>query len=127
MGAFGFGGTVASCPSWSAGQGARRRMLILYSPPNPNAPHRHQLVESEGYLCYTEPRKNTPPKIINLNYLRDHPGASQPRIMEDLGMTSKNHLQKCPDVGREKGLIRHRGGRGRMSRRYGLVEEEKSN
>lgn len=59
-----------------------------------------------------------------LNYLRDNPGASQAKIMKALGMTSKSHLQKCLDKARASGLVRHRGGRGRGSRGYELVDSE---
>jgi hypothetical protein len=61
-----------------------------------------------------------------LNYLRDNPGASQAKIMEALEMTSKSHLQKCLDIGRATGRIRLRGGRGRGSRGYEVVEEEQN-
>jgi hypothetical protein len=58
-----------------------------------------------------------------LNYLRDNPGSSQSQIMKGLGMTSKSHLQKCLDIARATGLVRHRGGWGRGGRGYELVEE----
>jgi SOS-response transcriptional repressor LexA len=59
-----------------------------------------------------------------LAYLRQNPGASQARIMKALGMTSKSHLQKCLDIARASGMVRHRGGRGRGSRGYEMVDEK---
>jgi hypothetical protein len=57
-----------------------------------------------------------------LNYLRDNPGSSQSQIMKALGMTSKSHLQKCLDIARATGLVRHLGGWGRGGRGYELIE-----
>jgi hypothetical protein len=58
-----------------------------------------------------------------LNYLRENPGSSQSQIMKALGMTSKSHLQKCLDIARATGLVRHRGGWGRGGRGYELIEQ----
>jgi DNA-binding transcriptional regulator LsrR (DeoR family) len=44
-----------------------------------------------------------------LNYLRDHPGATQAQIMQVLGITSKSHFQKYLDLARENGLVRATG------------------
>ena len=57
-----------------------------------------------------------------LDYLRDHPGATQTQIMQVLGITRKSHLQKYLDLARANGLVRYCGGPGRSSRGYELTQ-----
>ncbi len=57
-----------------------------------------------------------------LDYLRDHPGATQLQITQALGMTSRSHLQKCLDLAQVNGLVHRSGSQRQGGRRYELTE-----
>ena len=57
-----------------------------------------------------------------LDYLRDHPGATQAQIMQVLGITRRSHLQKYLELARANGLVRYCGEPGRSGGEYELTK-----